>query len=138
MTKSAPAPESIKAGNQRPWQRLAEVLLILLVFFALAGDPAPHQNEPYYLCRLKHFWNPSWCAGDLFLDSPDAHLTFVWTFGWLTKWLSLSATAWTGRVFVWALLAWAWQRLSWRIVPRAILLPCSRPRSGSCSSTTAI
>lgn len=118
MTKSTPAPESIKAGNQRPWQQLAEVLLVLLVCYTLAGDPAPHQNEPYYLCRLKHFWNPLWCAGDLFLDSPDAHLTFVWMFGWLTKWLSLSATAWTGRVLVWALLAWAWQRLSWRIVPK--------------------
>jgi hypothetical protein len=118
MTNSAAAPGSIDSGNERPWLRLAELLLIFLVFFALAGDPAPHQNEPYYLCRLKHFWNPPWCAGDLFLDSPEAHLTFVWTFGWLTKWLSLSATAWAGRVFVWALLAWAWQRLSWRIVPK--------------------
>ena len=98
--------------------RLFEVLLIFLVFFALAGDPAPHQNEPYYLCRLKHFWNPAWCAGDFYLDSADAHFTFVLAFGWLTKWLSLSATAWTGRIFVWTLLAWAWQRLSWRIVPK--------------------
>jgi hypothetical protein len=118
MKNSAAPHESSDAGDQQPWRRLCEVLLIFLVFYALAGDPAPHQNEPYYLCRLKHFWNPTWCAGDLFLDSADAHLSFVWTFGWLTKWLSLSATAWAGRVFVWGLLAWAWQRLSWRIVPK--------------------
>ena len=94
-----------------------EVLLIVLVFFAIAGEPVPHVNEPHYLCRLKHFWDPSWCAGDLFLESPDAHGLFVWTFGWVTKWLSLTATAWVGRILAWTLLAWAWQRLSWRLVP---------------------
>jgi len=105
--KSVPQPRSA---------RIAEVLLIALVFFVVAGDPAPHTNEPHYLCRLKHYWNPAWCAGDLFLDSPEAHLTFVWVFGWVTKW-SLAATAWTGRAAAWTLLAWAWQRLSLRIVP---------------------
>jgi hypothetical protein len=102
---------------QRLGARLCEVLLILLVFFAIAGDPAPHLNEPHYLGRLKHFWDPSWCAGDLFLESPDAHGVFVWVFGWITKWLSLTATAWVGRTLAWTLLAWAWQRLSWRLVP---------------------
>ena len=97
--------------------RLAEVLLIVMVFFALAGDPAPHVNEPHYLGRLKHYWDPAWCAGDLFLDSPEAHLVFTWTFGWVTRFLSLAATAWTGRLLAWTLLAWAWQRLSWRLVP---------------------
>src|SRR3990172_7256102 len=87
--------------------RLWETLLIVLVFFAVAGDPVPHNNEPHYLCRLKHFWNPAWCAGDLFLESPDAHTVFVWSFGWVTKWVSLSATAWVGRVLAWTLLAWA-------------------------------
>ncbi len=69
------------------------------------------------MSRAKHFWNPDWCAGDLFLRSPDAHGLFVWTFGALTKWLSLPATAWVGRLVAWTLLAWAWQRLSWRLVP---------------------
>jgi hypothetical protein len=120
MTNLTEITPSSGSDRQRPWQRTCEVLLIFLVFFAIAGDPAPHQNEPYYLCRLKHFWNPSWCPGDFFLTSADAHATFVWTFGWVTKLLSLTATAWTGRVFVWSLLAWAWQRLSWRIVPRPL------------------
>ena len=66
-----------------------EVLLIVLVFFVVAGDPPPHVNEPHYLCRLKHFWNPDWCAGDLFLESTDTQVVFIWTFGWVTRWLSL-------------------------------------------------
>src|SRR5262245_51374390 len=101
-------------------QRLAEVLLIGLVFFVIAGDPPPGVNEPHYLCRLKHFWNPGWCAGDLFLESTDTQVAFIWTLGWLTRWLSLSAAAWVGRAVVWTLLAWAWQRLSWRLVPRKL------------------
>jgi Domain of unknown function (DUF6798) len=102
---------------QRPGLQVLEILLIVLVFFAVAGDPVPHVNESHYLCRLKHFWNPSWCTGDLFLESPEAHLTFAWVFGWATKWLSLPAFAWVGRGLAWTLLAWAWQRLSWRLVP---------------------
>jgi hypothetical protein len=97
--------------------RLAEVLLIVLVFFIFAGDAPPHNNEAHYLSRLKHDWNPAWGAGDLFLDSPEAHWVFTWAFGWVTRWLSLPATAWVGRLVAWTLLAWAWQRLSWRVVP---------------------
>jgi hypothetical protein len=120
MPNAALTSDSSDSDQPSLWLRLVEVLLIILVFFAMAGDPTPHQNEPYYLCRLKHFWNPAWCAGDFFLESADAHATFVWIFGWITKWLPLAATAWVGRLFVWTLLAWAWQRLSWRIVPRQL------------------
>ncbi len=100
--------------------RLAEVLLIVVVFFTLAGDPPPHVNEAHYLSRLKHYWNPQWCADDLFLESKEAQLVFVWTLGWVTRWLSLPATAWLGRILAWTLLAFAWQRLSWRLVPRPL------------------
>jgi hypothetical protein len=101
------------------WRQVAvEVLLIVAVFFVAAGDVPPHVNESHYLCRLKHFWNPSWCVGDLFLDSTDTQLVFIWLFGWVTRLVSLTATAWIGRVISWAALAWAWQRLSWRLVPR--------------------
>ena len=48
--------------------------------------------------RLKHFWNPAWCVGDLFLDSTDTQVLFIWLFGWVTKFVSLTATAWIGRV----------------------------------------
>lgn len=97
-------------------QRLAEVALIFLVFFVFGGDPAPHVNEPHYLCRFKHFWQPQWAAGDLFLESPDAHLVVVLTLGWLTKFLPLATTAWTLRIATWLALAWAWHRLSYRLV----------------------
>jgi hypothetical protein len=103
----------------KPRQPFVEVLLLVLVFFVIGGEPAPHDNEAHYLCRLKHFWNPDWCRGDLFLESSDAQVAFIWTFGWVTRWLSLPATAWVGRLLAWTLLAWAWQRLSWRLAPRS-------------------
>src|SRR5262245_56127543 len=118
MTTDASTPGDLQAPPQPFYPRLAEGVVILLVFFVVAGDPPPLVNVPHYLCRLKPLWNPDWCAGDLFLESTDTQVAFIWTFGWLTRWLSLSATAWIGRIVAWTLLAWAWQRLSWRLVPR--------------------
>lgn len=99
---------------------LVEVLLIVMVFFIATGDVAPNVNESHYLCRLKHYWDPEWCKGDLFLDSSDTQVLFIWMFGWVTRFVSLTATAWIGRVLAWSLLAWSWQRLSWRLVPRPL------------------
>jgi hypothetical protein len=95
----------------------AEVLLIFLVFFLHAGWPAPDLNEAHYLAKAKHFWNPSWCGNDAFLDSADAHWVFYWTFGWLTKLLPLPQVAWLGRVVIWLLLAASWRSLSFAVVP---------------------
>ena len=106
--------------RQTPLRQLAEVLLIVLVFFIATGDPTPSVNETHYIARLKHFWNPQWCKGDLFLESTDTQVVFIWLFGWLTRWLSLSATTWVGRAVTWIFLAWSWQRLSWRLVPRPL------------------
>jgi hypothetical protein len=114
----------------------AEVLLIFVLFFVLAGGAAPDVNEAHYLSKAKHYWNPDWCRGDLFLESADAHLVFYWTFGWLTRFLSLDAAAWIGRCSTWLLLAWSWRRLSVAVVPQplwslltaalfAMLLRCS-------------
>jgi hypothetical protein len=100
-----------------PRQRWVEIALIVVVFFAAAGVPVPSVNETHYLTKAKHYWNPDWCAGDLFLESADAHLTFYWAFGILTKWLSLPVVAWVGRFIAWVSLAWAWQRLSSQVVP---------------------
>jgi len=101
-------------------QILAEVLLVLAVFFVQGADPVPAVNEPYYLGKAIHYWNPDWGQGDFFLEqSTDAtHLVFYFTFGWLACWLSPTVLAWTGRVLTWALLAWAWRRLSFAVVPR--------------------
>ena len=120
---SQPHPGDQADRPQASRLRIGDWLLTLLVFFVAGGDAAPHRNEAHYLCRLKHFWDPEWCQGDLFLESPDAHFTVVWLFGWVTLWLSLDATAWLGRFLSWALLAWGWNRLVWRIAPRPLLAP---------------
>lgn len=78
-------------------------------------------NEAHYLCRLKHYWDAGYCPGDLFLESPDAHFTVVWLFGWVTQFLSLEATAWLGRLLSWAVLACAWQRLVGRVATTPFL-----------------
>ncbi len=93
-------------------RRWLEIALVFVVFFVAGGAPAPHVNDTHYLTKAKHYWQPEWCAGDFFLESADAHLTFYWTVGWLTQWFSLATVAWIGRVVVWGLLAVAWQRLS--------------------------
>jgi hypothetical protein len=92
--------------------RWAELALIFAIFFVVGGAPAPHVNETHYLTKAKHYWDSSFCPGDFFLDSADPHVTFYWTFGWITRLVSLTATAWIGRVLAWLLMAFAWQRLS--------------------------
>lgn len=94
---------------------------IFLIFFLFAGSLPPDVGESHYLVKAKHYWQPSWCAGDLFVESRDAHAMFYWTVGWLTLLCSLTATAWIGRVVTWLLLAWSWQRLSWAVVPRPLV-----------------
>lgn len=84
----------------------------MAVFFIAGGAPAPHVNETHYLLKAKHYWDPSFCPGDAFLDSADAHVSFCWTVGWLTKFFSLSAAAWIGRIAAWILLALGWMRLT--------------------------
>ncbi|QEG40026.1 hypothetical protein UC8_20300 [Roseimaritima ulvae] len=94
-----------------------EIWLILMVFVFYAGDPAPAINEAHYLAKAKNFWQPQWCAGDLFVTSGKAHTTFYWVFGWLTNFFSLATTAWIGRLVGWSLLAVGLQRFSWSVVP---------------------
>ena len=105
----------------RTWYAFVEVLLIFAVFFLHGAYPVPDSNEAHYLTKARHYWDSDFAAGDFFLESADAHQVFYWSFGWLTLWLSLEATAWVGRVLTWLLLAWGWQRLSFAAVPRAWL-----------------
>ena len=88
------------------------------LFFIYAGDPAPAVNEAHYLIKAKNFWDPTFCAGDLFASSGKAHTTFYWTFGWFTQVVSLEATAWIGRLVGWLMLAIGLRRCS-----RSIGLP---------------
>lgn len=110
MKDPAPAPP---AKSKQHW---LEIALIFVVFFVAGGAPVPHVNETHYLAKAKHYWQPDWCAGDLFLESGKAHLTFYWTVGLLTKWFPLPTVAWIGRIAAWLALAVAWQRLSHSVV----------------------
>ena len=52
---------------------LPEIALIFAVFFLQSAWPVPDVNEPYYLGKAIHYWNPDWVRGDFFLDSADTH-----------------------------------------------------------------
>jgi hypothetical protein len=116
-----PFPEKTPGLSSDPlprWKTVAEVMAVVVLFFLLGGGSAPEINEAHYLAKAKHFWNPQWCPQDHFLNSADAHYLFYLTWGGLTRWLSLEATAWIGRLTAWLLLAIAWCRLSRALVPR--------------------
>lgn len=99
-------------------QVVVEIALVFAVFFLQGAWPVPDVNEPYYLSKAIHFWNRDWAPGDFFLNSADAHQVFCFTFGWLSLLLPLPAVAWFGRLVTWGLMAWAWWRLSFALVPR--------------------
>ena len=80
-------------GGRRPGEGFRDhwrFLVIAAVFLSFTLDsfaryPIPGPNESHYLCKAKHYWNPEWCARDLFLSSSNAHLVFYQTFGLLTR-----------------------------------------------------
>jgi len=107
-----PSSQPIRRG-----QALAEFVLIFAVFLVHGGLQPPAVNETNYLAKAKHYWDPQWCQGDLFLESADAHAVFFWTCGWWTLWLSLPSVAILGRVLTYLALAWSWRRLSVAVLP---------------------
>lgn len=106
------------ASSIRRHRAVLEIVLVFAVFFVQGAWPVPDVNEPYYLGKAIHYWNPQWIPHDFFLDSADTHKAFYFTLGWLSLWLEPTTMAWVARVATWALLAWAWWRLSWALVPR--------------------
>jgi len=94
-----------------------ESALLLLLYFAYAGDSPPMVNEAHYLVKAKNFWQPGWCSADLFASSAKAHVTFYALFGWPTLFFSLPAVAWLGRIAGWTMLAVGLQRLTSAVVP---------------------
>jgi hypothetical protein len=104
-------------------QAIFETLVIFAIFCLQGAWPVPEVNEPYYLGKAIHFWNPHWAAGDWFLQTTDTQLVFSLAVGWLALFLSPTAMAWMLRLVLWAMLAWSWQRLSAAVVPRARMSP---------------
>jgi hypothetical protein len=100
------------------WRILVEIALIFMVFFIEGAWPVPDVNEPHYLGKAIHYWNPNWIEGDFFLDSKDTHVVFYLAFGWLSLWLTPITLAWTGRIITWWLLAWSWRRMSFALLPK--------------------
>ena len=89
----------------------------MICFGLFCGQLPPDVNESHYLTKAKHFWDSTWCPGDIFLSSSFSHWLFYASTGWITKFVSLSVYAWIGRIFTWFLLAVGWQWLSFRLIP---------------------
>ena len=66
---------------------------IVLIGWSLAGTYVPGVNEPHYLCKARHWFNPEWCSGDFFLESSNPHYVFYLVAGPLTDWLSFETVA---------------------------------------------
>ncbi|MGE0378832.1 MAG: DUF6798 domain-containing protein, partial [Planctomycetaceae bacterium] len=95
------------------------VLAVFVTFLVSSAvrRPVPSVNEPHYLGKARHYWQPDWCAGDLFLESSNPHRVFYQTVGVITRWMTLPQSAWTGRLLALACLAWGWTRLLSRLLP---------------------
>ena len=101
----------------RDWTLIGCLIFVSFLVDSAVRSPVPGVNEPHYLTKAKHFWNPEWCRTDFFLRSADAHFVFYNTVGVLTQWLTLEQTAWVGRILALALLSVGWLRLLSHLVP---------------------
>ena len=118
LALNQPTPRQIDPARRARQLALAEAALVFLVFFLQGAYPVPEVNEPYYVGKAIHFWNPQWIPDDPFLNSADTHTTFYLSLGWLALILPPTFVAWGGRLITWALLAWSWMRLSKAVLPR--------------------
>ena len=115
--------DHVQRVPRRGWLGAAEVILLVGLFFVYAGDSAPMVNEAHYLVKAKNYWDPAWCSQDMFASSEKVHTTFYLLFGWPTKYLTLTQTAWLGRLVGWVLLAIGLQRLSMSLFRRSFVAP---------------
>ncbi len=85
------------------------------------GRLCPDVNESHYMTKAKNFWDSSFCEGDLFLESADAHWFFFVTFGLATKFFSLPVATWIGRCLCWFALSCGWCRLAGDLAPMRLI-----------------
>ncbi|MFN0051447.1 MAG: DUF6798 domain-containing protein [Planctomycetales bacterium] len=111
-------PDDLTGSRHQPTpSRFWNWFQVGLVFVAFASygtwrSPVPGVNEPHFLGKARHFWEPSWCARDLFLESSNTHWVFYATLGSTTPVLSFPQAAWVGRFLVWWSLAISWGALA--------------------------
>lgn len=101
--------------KHRTWPVLLSVWATFFLF-AAAAQRVPGVNEPHYLCKARHFWQPDWCSNDFFLASPNAHTVFYATVGGLTSVLPFNESAWIGRILATLILAWGWTKCLSRLL----------------------
>ena len=92
------------------------ILAAFFLSFSLTRSPIPGVNESHYLCKARHYWQPDWCRGDLFLESANPHAVFYQAFGGLTTRMSLAQAALLIRGGQSILLAIGWLALGTRLV----------------------
>jgi hypothetical protein len=89
-----------------------EILAITAIFAAAGAWPAPDVNEAAYLTKARHAADPTWCAGDFYLETPDAHGIFYVVIGPMAARLPLETAAWIGRIAGWLALAIGFRHLA--------------------------
>jgi hypothetical protein len=101
------------------WMHAAVAAAVFASFYVFAAvrSPVPGVNEPHYLAKARHYWDPAWCRGDFFLESAEAHIVFYASVGWVTDWLPLGTAAWLGRAIALGVLAGGWTALVRRSLP---------------------
>jgi len=96
----------------RAVEGLCQIAGVAGIFFLFSAAAVPDVNEAHYWTKAKHFWDPTFCPGDLFLGSADAHWSFYMTLGQWTRFLPLEQAVWCGRWTVWLAMAAGWCSLA--------------------------
>ncbi|WP_437194041.1 DUF6798 domain-containing protein [Planctomicrobium sp. SH527] len=116
IDKDGPTEASTPSANQAFFTAKMSWLPTVLIWIFLSGwllcrVAIPAVNEPHYLSKAAHWWNPQWCAGDFFLESSNPHLVYYATFGALTQFFSFELTAILCRIIGMLIVAVGWQRM---------------------------
>lgn len=109
-----PTTKTANGAGSSPLRRFPpvgfEIVCVWILFFAYGAlhAPPPATGEPHYLSKARHFYDPTWCHGDLFLESTDTHVVLYAALGWLMLLVSPGAAIWIGRSLSTLLVATGW------------------------------
>ena len=95
---------------------IGQIIAITAIFAAAGAWPVPDVNETVYLTKARHAADPLWCAGDFFLETPDAHGVFYLVMGPVAARLPLETAAWLCRIAGWLALAVGFRHLALPLV----------------------